>query len=146
MLRPSLLVTNQALRTSDCGTSYFSDYFSFGDSHACSITMRSTAFDAYLEVYDGSGNLVASNDDGTGSTDAVITLSECYRGSDSNLLFALTARATSYDAGSTGPYTLEFRFGVGSVVSSESRQLVVQGVRYPAVRSGERELRVPKKR
>lgn len=58
-------------------------------------------FDAYLYVYDASGNIVAENDDWElGTTDSRIDLSEpdgCY-----------IVKASSFDAGETGTYELFF--------------------------------------
>ena len=72
--------------------------------------MRSTAFDAWLDVYDRNGALIASNDDAGGGTDARVTIDPCYSGSNSNFIFDIYVHATSYNSGSTGPYTLEFSF------------------------------------
>ncbi|MFN2533424.1 MAG: hypothetical protein ABR555_19235 [Pyrinomonadaceae bacterium] len=111
VLRPTLLTTSQSLSTSDCREgSSFADVFVIGSGRSCTITMHSTSFDAWLDVYDRNGNLIGSDDDGAGGTDATITLNPCFSGSDSNFIFDIYVHATSYFPGATGAYSLEFRF------------------------------------
>jgi pimeloyl-ACP methyl ester carboxylesterase len=115
MLRPTILTTGQSLSTGDCafGSSY-ADKFAIGGSRPCRITMRSSSFDAYLAVYDRQGNLIASDDDGAGGTDARITLQTCYAGSDAIFLFGVHVYATSFYSGIVGPYSLTFEFDLPS--------------------------------
>jgi hypothetical protein len=115
LLRPKILSTNQSLATSDCafGSSY-ADRFTIGGSGTCRITMRSPSFDAYLAVYDRQGNLIASDDDSGGGTDARITLTTCYEGSDAIFLFDVDVYATSFYSAIVGPYSLTFEFDLPS--------------------------------
>ena len=94
--------TNQNLETTDCLISgfYSDDMFIFlRAGQSVTISMSSTALDAYLELYDGSG-IVASNDD----KDATTT--------DAEIVFTPTANGfyllvpTSSVTGATGAYTL----------------------------------------
>lgn len=63
------------------------------------VTLSSSAFDAYLFVYDADGSLLAENDDvAESSVDAAVTLTfvpACYR-----------VEVTTFDEAATGPYTL----------------------------------------
>ncbi|HLM69021.1 MAG TPA: hypothetical protein VK358_15890, partial [Longimicrobium sp.] len=103
------------LSTSDmrlADNSYADDYRYTGNAgDQIVITLRSTAFDAYLVWGTGSGSSFASDktdDDGAGGTDSQITVTVGSSGS-------YTIRANSLGANSTGAYTLsvERTGGVG---------------------------------
>jgi len=67
--------TNQTLATTDCdaSTSYSDDYIIFITSgQSITVTLSSSAFNAYLELYGPQGR-VAVNDDGPSGTDATIS-------------------------------------------------------------------------
>lgn len=95
--------TDQNLQTTDC---LFSGFYSddmlifLRAGQAVTISMNSTALDAYLELYNTSGTLVASNDDRDATTN------------DARIAFTPTANGfflvvpTSSVAGATGAYTL----------------------------------------
>ena len=106
------------LATTDCtttsgsgsGSSYY-DYFTFAGTSgtAVTITLNSTAFDAYLRLKNPSGTVVAYNDDGNGGTNSKITYTLAATGT-------FTIETTTYYAigGSnplTGAYTVSFTGG-----------------------------------
>ena len=67
--------TGQALADDDCTyDQYFADMYVVGVSSASSVTftLTSTAFDAYLTLFDPSGNVLQFNDNGAGGTNARI--------------------------------------------------------------------------
>lgn len=118
LLRSPVLTSAQSLSGSDCAAgSRRYDMFMIGNGRTCTIDMKSAAFDTYLEVYDRNGSMIASDDDGGEGTDSRVTLSNCYSGSDSNFIFMLRVRATSYAETVTGSYTIEFRFEQPSALS-----------------------------
>jgi hypothetical protein len=93
--------TTQDVTTTDCfdGTYYGDSYWIYLQSgQAVTIRHASSAFDAYLELFDEADVLVASNDDATGN--------------DSEIVFTASATgyyrifASTFDAGATGSYTL----------------------------------------
>jgi hypothetical protein len=84
---------------SGSGTAYKDDYsLSVVAGQQYTITLNSSAFDAYLRLYNGS-TLLASNDDGNGGTNSRIVYTAASTGT-------LTVRCTSYYSGSTGAYTV----------------------------------------
>lgn len=94
--------TSGTLATTDCTLSdgSFADVYrvTIASGQTLQMDMASTAFDAYLILYDASGNAITSNDDGAGGTNARITR-------------ALTAgtyylAANSLYYGRTGAYTV----------------------------------------
>jgi len=95
--------TAQTLQTSDCLTSgfYSDDMLIFlREGQAVTISMVSTEFDAFLELFDGTATRVAFNDDADTATDnAQIVYTPTADG------FFLIA-PTSTVAGATGAYTL----------------------------------------
>lgn len=74
------IATAQTIETTDCidvigGNTFYADAYllTLFDGETATITMTSTAVDAFLELWDENGDLVASNDDiATGDTDARI--------------------------------------------------------------------------
>jgi hypothetical protein len=111
LLQPPIIETSQSLTSSDCvyGSGQ-ADLYSVGGNAICTITMRSTAFDAYLEVYSQNGTLLAKDDNSAGGLNARITIAPCYDGSDSDFIFGLRAYAFSKTPGARGTYTLSIEF------------------------------------
>ncbi|NJO86360.1 MAG: hypothetical protein HC818_07385 [Synechococcaceae cyanobacterium RM1_1_27] len=66
------------------------------------VSMTSTEIDAYLEVLDAQGEVIASNDDSGGDTDALLVVYLPESGT-------YTIRANTFSAGETGSYTLQYR-------------------------------------
>lgn len=66
------------------------------------VSMTSTQVDAYLEVLDAQGELIAANDDSGGGTDALLVVYLPESGT-------YTIRANAFSAGETGSYTLQYR-------------------------------------
>jgi hypothetical protein len=99
------ITTNQTLSTTDCVNSgfYSDDVIIFLDAgQSVTVTMNSTAFDAYLEVYSRNG-LVASNDDmSASSTNAQVTYTAVSR---DYYLIAPTTKLSG-TPGVTGAYTM----------------------------------------
>jgi hypothetical protein len=71
-----------------------------------SITMRSSAFDAYLIVAQRGGGFSRNDDDGGGGSDARVTFTAPEAGT-------YVVRANSMAAGAAGAYTLEVASGTG---------------------------------
>ena len=94
------------LTSDDCRLDFdnsFYDAWTFQASagQSVQITMRSTAFDTYLILFDPSGNEVDENNDGPGlGTDARIS----FKATDAG---TYKVYANSYSTGITGGYTLE---------------------------------------
>jgi hypothetical protein len=92
------------LAPADCYESgWYADRFdiALGVGWTATLTMHSTAFDALVELHDGSDQFIASDDDGAGGTDARLV----YTNTSSDIL-RYFVHAKSYLAGATGPYTL----------------------------------------
>ena len=97
---------NGSLTTTDCastvrsGGTYYYDNFTFeavaGTPYT--ITLNSTAFDAYLYLLNGS-TVLAQNDDGNGGTNSRIVYTPAVSG-------PLTLHATSYRTSVNGAYTV----------------------------------------
>ncbi len=66
------------------------------------ISMTSSELDAYLEVLDSRGEVIASNDDSGGGTDALLVIYLPDAGT-------YTIRANTFAAGEQGGYTLQYR-------------------------------------
>lgn len=66
------------------------------------LSMTSTELDAYLEVLDSRGDVIASNDDSGGGTDALLVIYLPDAGT-------YTIRANTFAAGEQGSYTLQYR-------------------------------------
>ena len=102
-----------ALATTDCalgGGRYYDDYtFAGSAGQQVSVSLNSSAFDAYLYLLGPGGSAVAEGDGGGGGTNARIP--------DGGGLFTLpsagtyTIRATSAAAGATGAYSLTLAAG-----------------------------------
>jgi hypothetical protein len=93
-----------SLTTSDCNFSgfYADEYLVvMRPGQTLTVRMESTAVDAFLELYSLTGALVASNDNGAGGKNAL--LSYTYNGSGVTVIFI---DATTLGAGETGTYTL----------------------------------------
>ena len=95
--------TTQTLSDTDCATNnYHADeyYIYLPAGKPVTVTMRSSAFDASLEMYDRLNVPVASNDDLSGTTtDAQFTFNASSPG-----FYRIAARAKSFDA--VGSYSL----------------------------------------
>jgi hypothetical protein len=97
-------------------TAYYDQYVMFSPL-SCTITMRATntTFDPYLELYSTAGTKLQDDDDsggGLGGLDARLVLSPCKAGTGVALI-----RASTYDAFSTGTYTLEVTMGTQMAVA-----------------------------
>jgi hypothetical protein len=94
--------TTQTLLATDCAnSSFYSDdmFIYLAAGQTLTVTMTSTAFDAYLEIYNEAG-LVASNDNiSAATTDAKLTYT-----SPTGSLYLISP--TSALAGATGSYTI----------------------------------------
>jgi hypothetical protein len=99
------ITTNQNLVTTDCvNNGFYSDdvYIFLAAGKSITVTMNSTDFDAYLEIYSFSG-LVMSNDDmNATSTNAQVTYTST---SDAYYLIAPTTKLSG-TPGTIGAYTL----------------------------------------
>jgi hypothetical protein len=94
------------LAATDCrstvrGSGYYYDRFTFtavaGTTYT--LTMNSTALDAYLYLVNSAGTVLAFNDDSNGTLNSTIV----YRATAAG---TLTIHATSFSAGATGAYTV----------------------------------------
>jgi hypothetical protein len=110
------LATTDATTTAGNGSAgaYKDDFtFSAVAGATYTITLNSTAFDAYLRLLNGT-SVLASDDDSNGGTNSKITYTSTVTGT-------LTIRCTSYAPGSTGAYTVALSgpttITVGSTVS-----------------------------
>jgi len=86
-------------RSGGCAGCYADLYqFTLTSSQTLSVAMNSTVFDTYLRVLDGSGNMLAADDDSGGGTNSLVQ----------RAFAAGTYRieATSYSSGIGGAYTL----------------------------------------
>jgi hypothetical protein len=93
--------TTQNLVTSDCdgNTSFSDDYIVFiPTGQSLTVTLSSSAFDAFLELYGTQGQM-AVNDNGPAGTDAVMTFT-------SPLSAFYVIRAESASGFTTGSYTI----------------------------------------
>lgn len=102
------------IATSDCNYGgYLADeyvvYLRAGET--LTVTMQSTAVDAYLELYGDMGTLLTWNDDGGDGNDARMTY---MAGRD----FAYTIVASTFAEGETGAYTLGVSASGGAAASS----------------------------
>lgn len=97
------VTTNQTLQTTDClNGGYLSDdlliFLRAGQS--MTVTMTSTAFDTFLELYNSAGTRIAFNDDITpGNTNSQVLYT-----AGADIILAIVP--TSGTAGATGAYTL----------------------------------------
>jgi pimeloyl-ACP methyl ester carboxylesterase len=129
----SSILTRQHLSLGDCTDfGQLSDHFALYSPLPCTITMRSPTFDAYLEIYDQDNNLIASDDDSGGGTDARVSLPACFAATEASPHQVLFVRATSFAAGEQGAYTLQIQMGTSSVVASRA---AAQQAGYPASRA-----------
>lgn len=103
---------NGSLATTDCRVSsgeYLDIYTTtLPAAQAVAFTMSSAAVDPWLELYDGSGNIAAFNDDGTGSGTAAQIKVFAPAG---NYFLA----ASSYEPSQVGAYTLSSAGFAGNV-------------------------------
>ena len=93
--------TVQSLVTSDCdgNTSFSDNYIVFIPSgQSITVTLSSSAFDAFLELYGAQGQL-AVNDNGPAGTDAILTFT-----ATSSAFYVIRAESAGYF--STGAYTI----------------------------------------
>lgn len=85
--------------------SLYDEYeFKAAEGWPITITMTSTAFDAYAHLIDAEGNQLASDDDGAGGTNAKVTFIAPKTGT-------YKAYANSLSGGATGAYTLVITAG-----------------------------------
>jgi uncharacterized protein YjdB len=120
------IVTGQtvtgALTTSDCdlGDGSFADIYTLTIStpQAVQIDLTSTAFDAYLILIDGAGNLLAADDDGGGGTNARVRSPMLAPGT-------YYIAANSIDPGATGAYSLSVR--VSTAAGNECTTSTIAG-------------------
>ena len=70
------------------------------------VRLASTSFDAYLELYSATGDLLAEDDDSAGGTDALLTYT-----ATEHSVFILAA--TTFDQGESGAYTMAVSSGFG---------------------------------
>jgi pimeloyl-ACP methyl ester carboxylesterase len=112
---PFTLVTNQAISAAGCYGStigYFDRFATFFEG-PCTITMHSSSLDAFLQITDIDGTLLASDDDSGGGTDARVLLQSCSAATQSAERRAVFIFASSYFAGATGAYSLRVTYGSG---------------------------------
>ena len=91
-------------------TSSYADTYSFSGTAGArvTITMSSSAVDAYLVLKSPSGSIVAQDDDGNGDTNSKIVHTPSAGG-------VFTIEATSSDPDETGAYTIELSCGGAAV-------------------------------
>ena len=128
----SMTVTGQTLSSTDCynpDSSYYDAYRIYSSS-ACTITMRSTAFDSYLEAFDlSTGAFVRSDDDSGGGTDAKLTLTACNSAGN-----VLEIRANSFNPRVSGAYSLivSITGSASMTLSSSEAAREIRADRQPA--------------
>ncbi len=115
--------TTQNVQSTDCVASgpHYGDLLTIylEANTSFTVSMSSTAFDAYLELYDGAGSLVGSNDDvRPGTLDAEIT----YTPPDAGYHFIL---ATTAFTSATGSYTLTVPFASAALASVTASPVAV---------------------
>ena len=93
---------------------------------AVTVELTSEEFDTYVELFGPSGELVAEDDDGGGSTDSIIKDQALYASGD------YTVVARSYSDSQGGPYTLSVRRGSIDPPSRDVAQLDVAQLRQIA--------------
>ena len=95
----NLAPTDCASRVRSGGTYYYDNFtFQAVAGTPYTITLNSTAFDAYLYLLNG-GTVLAQNDDGNGGRNSKIVYTPTISGT-------LTIHTTSYSASATGAYTV----------------------------------------
>jgi hypothetical protein len=107
--------TGQSLASGDSydGT-WYSDFFFFADDRPCTITLRSTAFDAVLIIINATtGDLVGFDQNSGGGTDAQIVRASCR-----SVGQPIAIGASSAFADEVGPYTLTVAVQGAAAVSS----------------------------
>jgi hypothetical protein len=117
--------TKQNLAPGDCrdGLWYYDEFWMYS-KNPCTVTLRATGFDAYLEAYDSDGNLLDSDDDSGGGTDARLSFAQCSTQHATRDGFGgVTFRATSYTAGDVGPYSISVSMGQSPPASSASSSM-----------------------
>lgn len=94
------------------GQGFYADHYTFTGiaGQTVIISLKSTAFDAYLALIGPSRAVVATNDDSNNSTSDAQIVYTIPAGGDGTY----TIEATSYAAGATGPYTLALDCSQGS--------------------------------
>lgn len=93
-----------SLAATDCDfDGYFADDYLvvLRPGQTLSVRMESAVFDTYLALYDDNLDVVASNDDGAGGTNSLMTYT--YTGTGPALFLI---DASSFDPGQSGAYTL----------------------------------------
>ncbi|MGH7581623.1 MAG: hypothetical protein ACREL5_00185 [Gemmatimonadales bacterium] len=97
---------SEQLRVTDCtgAGGYYDRYLiAIPPRWTATVTMRSTAFDSYLELTDYYGSLLRSDDDGAGARDARVTYTN--PNADDFLIYYVLAKSAVSSA--TGPYTID---------------------------------------
>lgn len=100
------VIINGTVANTDCDFGgYFTDEYlvALRPGQTLTVRLESTAFDAYLQLYNASGNLVAENDDGAGGTNSLLVYT--YPASSTGATFFFID-ASTYDTGETGSYAL----------------------------------------
>jgi hypothetical protein len=100
------VVINGTVASSDCTFSgyHVDDYLVIlRPGQTLTARMESTALDAYLQLYNASGNLVTEDDDGAGGTNARMVYT--HPSSAAGAAYFLIS-ASTYDPGRTGSYVL----------------------------------------
>jgi hypothetical protein len=117
------LAISQSISAGDCDYSgYLTDPYTvvLRQGEVLTVRLESTAFDAYLELYDLDGNLLAEDDDGAGGTNSLLTFTApAYDG--------YIIAASTFDAGETGAYTLTVTRSGGSASRAPAGAAVAHG-------------------
>lgn len=93
--------------------SLYDEYeFRAAEGWPITITMTSTAFDAYAHLIDADGNQLASDDDGAGGTNSRVTFIAPKTGK-------YKAYANSLSSGATGAYTLVITAGPAAAAAAQ---------------------------
>jgi hypothetical protein len=121
----------QALANTDCvfGDGSFYDVFYIYSTRACTVTLRSTAFDTYLIFADAqSGSTLAEDDDAGGGPDG--TDSQLSRPACNAAGNPLAIVANSFSAANVGAYTLAIQLAGGGADFATEAPVVLE---MPAV-------------
>jgi len=100
------VIINGTVATTDCDFGgYFTDEYLvvLRPGQTLTVRLESTAFDAYLQMYNAAGTLVAENDDGAGGTNSQIVYT--YPASSAGAAYFFID-ASTFDTGETGAYAL----------------------------------------
>lgn len=113
------------------GDGTFVDVFVINSLRPCTITMRASGLDAYLEIYDIiTQDFLTFDDDGGGGTDAMVTRPACTNGG--NPILIATEHLDPLAAGAVVPYTLTIAFTGTAALRADERPSVSVYQRIPA--------------